>query len=269
MKKIFLITFLAFNLILSAQSYNNTYAVVIAVADYENFSALNGDLNFTINDAKKFTGFLMSKEGGSVPRENIYLLTEEKARKANIIHYTKKMFSRAKPGDRVIFFYSGHGAPGAFIPYDVRQTGAGMLYFSELKELFRTANCKTKLLFADACHSGSLKKNTPKTFKKSLKKEANAEKGSSINIAVMMSSRANETSIEKGDIKQGLFSYNLIEALSGKADSNHNGIVTIEEAFYYVYKATVSKSRYQSNHSQHPILFGDFDLNLVVAKVYK
>lgn len=268
MKKLLVLGLLIFSLNISAQTYNNTYAVIVAVADYENFTALKGDLNFTINDAKKFTGFLMSKEGGNVPAGNIYLLTEGKAKKANIKHYTKKMFSKAKPGDRVIFYFSGHGAPGAFLPYDVKKSGSGMLYFSELKELFRTANCKTKLLFADACHSGSLKKNATKNFKKSLKKEVNVEKGSGFNIAVMMSSRANETSIEKRDIKQGLFSYNLIQALSGKADSNHNGIITIEEAFYYVHKTTVSKALKLSNHKQHPILFGDFSLDMVVAKVY-
>jgi uncharacterized caspase-like protein len=268
MKKLILIYFLAFSYTLCAQSYRNTYAVIVAVADYENFNILSGDLNFTINDAKKFSAFLMSKQGGSVSAKNIYLLTEEKAKKANIIHYTNKLFSRAKPGDRVIFYFSGHGAPGCFLPYDVSNSGAHMLYFSEVKKLFKSANCQTKLLFADACHSGSLKKKSNKDLEKSLGKENSAQKGKSTNIAVMLSSRANETSIEKGNLKQGLFSYNLIQALEGSADANSDGLLTIEEVFHYVHKKTVSIAKEQANHNQHPILFGDFDLDLVIAKVY-
>lgn len=268
MRNILFIALSIFVLQTAAQSYRNTYAVVIGIADYEDFNILSGDLSFTINDARKFTEFLMSKEGGQVPAENIYLLTNEKARKANIILYTKKLFSRAQPDDRVIFFYSGHGAPGAFMPYDVSKTGTGMLHFSEVKELFRSANCKTKLLFADACHSGSLKNSASKSFTESIQLEKSVEKETGINIAIMLSSRANETSIERKDIRQGLFSYYLIQALSGKADSNGDRIITIKEAFYFVYKQTVSKAKKQSRHKQHPILFGDFDMDMVVAKVY-
>ena len=57
MKKLLLVV----TLLLSgfaAYSYENTYAVVVAVADYKNFSTEKGDLNYTINDAKKFYEFL-------------------------------------------------------------------------------------------------------------------------------------------------------------------------------------------------------------------
>lgn len=67
-----------------ATAYENTYAVIIGVADYKNFASDDGDLNYTINDAVSFAAFLKSKKGGSIPAANIVLLTDAQASKANI-----------------------------------------------------------------------------------------------------------------------------------------------------------------------------------------
>ena len=272
MKKIGLIQiavflFIALSINNKAKAYNNTYVVVVAIEDYKNLpSGPGGDLNYTIDDATKFTKFLMSTKGGSVPKENIYFLTEEKAKKANILYYTKKMFSRAKTNDRVIFYFSGHGDVGCFVPYDVTLMGGNLLYFSELKQLFRYAKCTTKLLFADACHAGSLKNSKSVKFQKALKKESNTKSYSNYNIAVMLSSSANETSLETNEFKEGIFTYNIIRGLSGYADKNGNKKITIEELFNYVYKKTVKMGEERGN-PQHPVLFGKFDLNLIVARL--
>ena len=37
-----------------SRAYNDTYALVVAVADYKNFTYFDGDLRYTINDAKYF-----------------------------------------------------------------------------------------------------------------------------------------------------------------------------------------------------------------------
>ena len=58
-----------------ALAYNNTYAIIIGVADYKNFAPGKGDLNYTVKDASSFAAFLKSKNGGSVPASNIILLT--------------------------------------------------------------------------------------------------------------------------------------------------------------------------------------------------
>ena len=60
----------------------NTYAVIIGVAKY-----LDPDirkLEFANRDAAIFADFLMSKAGGSVPKENIILLTDSAATQAAV-----------------------------------------------------------------------------------------------------------------------------------------------------------------------------------------
>lgn len=244
-------------------AYENTYAIVVGVADYENFSANDGDLTYTISDAKRFAQFLMSRQGGSVPVANIIFLSDARASKANIIAQAKSLFSKARSNDRVIFFFSGHGGRGCFVPYDAGLNGENMLYFSEVKSIFRNAKCNTKLIFADACFSGSMKGFKTNAFKKNLLKEEKAS--SKMNIAVMMSCKGDETSLESGSLKQGLFTYYLMQGLSGKANFDRNKYVTIQELFKYVYQKTRNEAA-TMNHKQTPELFGNFDLRLIVAK---
>ena len=127
------ITLLLFSL--STHAYKNTYAVIIGVADYKYMEKGDGDLNWTVNDAYKMAEFLMSKEGGSVPQQNIHMFLDDDANKSDILYYSKRMFARARPGDRVMFYFSGHGQKGAFVPYDVDGSGSKLLYFKELKEV--------------------------------------------------------------------------------------------------------------------------------------
>ena len=231
MKKLLLLFAFVVCLGSAAFSYDKTYAIIIGVADYQNYSEYNGDLNYTINDAY-------------VPSANIILLTNEQASKTNIIAKAKALFSKANKNDRVIFYFSGHGSKGCFVPYDVTLYGDNLLYFSEVKAIFRCAKCKTKLLFADSCFSGSMKNLKTKTIDNSIKNEIKSS--SNMNIVVMMSCQGNETSMEMGDLQQGLF--------------------TIQELFYYVYNK-VQKKAATIGHEQTPELFGKFDLRLIVANL--
>lgn len=263
MKKIvFFIAWVTFSAI--ACAYDNTYAIIIGVADYEKYSADDGDLKYTINDARLFYEFLKSGKGGSVPEENIVYLTDARAYKANIIAKGKALFAKAKKNDRVIFFFSGHGGKGCFVPYDAGEYGENYLYFSEIKSIFRCAESNTKLLFGDACFSGGMKEDKSKNIQKNLQKEIKAS--SKMNIAVMMSCRGNETSLESNGLEQGLFTYYLIKGLGGLANSDDNKFITIKELFYYVYQKTTEWAA-SSKHSQTPELFGNFDLRLIVANM--
>lgn len=264
MKKLLLLFAFVVCLGSAAFSYDKTYAIIIGVADYQNYSEYNGDLNYTINDAKKFYDFLQSKKGGYVPSANIILLTNEQASKTNIIAKAKALFSKANKNDRVIFYFSGHGSKGCFVPYDVTLYGDNLLYFSEVKAIFRCAKCKTKLLFADSCFSGSMKNLKTKTIDNSIKNEIKSS--SNMNIVVMMSCQGNETSMEMGDLQQGLFTYYLMEGMGGKANRDNNKYITIQELFYYVYNK-VQKKAATIGHEQTPELFGKFDLRLIVANL--
>lgn len=261
-KRIFISLLLFIVTIGASWAYNNTYAIIIGVADYKFFGPHDGDLECSVRDATSFRSFLMSKKGGSVPASNIVLLTDSRASKANIIAKGKALFAKAKKDDRVILFFAGHGIKGCFVPYDVSKTGGNLLYFDEVKSIFQCAQCNNKLLFADACEAGSMKKGLTKNPKRKRSMEKGLRAASNMNIAVMMSCQGDEYSYEDPNLGNGVFTYYLMEGLSGKANSDGNKYITIQELFYYVYRKVQNRNR-----SQTPELFGDFDLKLIVANL--
>src|SRR5512133_3334084 len=109
-----LFSFLIFNQI-TGQDFKK-YAVVVGCADYQRSDL---DLRYSDDDAYRFYAYLKSCEGGALPDENIAVLVDEAATKNNIINTMNTVFSRASADDMLIFFYTGHGAEGAFCPTDI------------------------------------------------------------------------------------------------------------------------------------------------------
>lgn len=238
---------------LSFKPYNpeKKYVFIVGVADYQ---GTDHDLNYSDDDAIAFYK-RMRKLG--VKKRNIVLLLNKNATQLNIIKKMSKLFLKADENDQVIFFFSGHGAKGYFVPYDY----SNLLSHKTVKLIFRQSKAKKKICLADACFSGSIQK---KIKSKSIKVDDNYTLKQDVNggVAVMMSSTGNETSIEMGQLRQGLFTFCLIDGLKGNADLNKDKTITITELFKYTKENVI----YGSNSEQHPILFGDFDLNMPIIK---
>lgn len=266
MKKIFIL-FLVLSFGRAAWCYNNTYAVIVCIADYKNDAVIN-DLPYTLNNARAIYNFLTSKEGGSIPAKNICYLTDAQATREGIISYAKAMFSKAKEGDRVIFYFGGHGGEGFFAPYDFDGFIESTVFYSDIKSIFRCAKCNTKLLFLDCCYAGSVK--DVKSHSKDSGKLKDRTSSNNLNIAVMSASKADEVSWQSSELDMGVFTYYLIKGLGGAANRDGNSHITIQELFYYVYKQVTAKTNSPGYPSQQtPQLFGKFDLRLIVGEVDK
>ncbi|RDB07100.1 caspase family protein [Runella aurantiaca] len=249
LKSIFTLLFILVVIQSTVAQKATTYAIVVGIADYKYI----GDLTFTVPDAKKVYAFLKSQAGGAVPTNHIRFLTNETATKANIMKEMNYIFSFARPQDRVIFYFSGHGATGFFCASDIRINGneaENALWHDEIKDAFKKCRARTKLCIADACYAGSIK--GVDTYKSVRQKGLGLEEKSA-GIAVIMASKYNQTSGEDARLQQGFFSYFMIQGLSGKSDVNRDKIVTIKELFSYVWKnvKTYSKGR------QVPIMFSN------------
>ncbi|GAB3976134.1 hypothetical protein GCM10028806_35010 [Spirosoma terrae] len=250
----------AFLLGFTNKSFATTYAVVVAIADYLHFPPSQGDLKYTVSDAQNFYNYLRSDLGGKVPQNQMRYLVNNHASKSNITAALRYLFKFAKPEDKVIFYFSGHGDHGAFIPYDFDKSEASTLFHREVKEIFKNCRAKTKICIADACYSGSItQKDIPRNIKSKL------ESKPAIDVVILMSSRPNETSIESAKLHQGLFSHFLLEGMKGKADKDNNRQISIEELFQFVHSNVTSVSTYHYRSPQHPIAYGHFSRNLVIT----
>ena len=79
----------------------------------------------------------------------------------------------------------------------------------------------------------------------------------------MMSSKSEEVSLEDGGLRSGIFSYYLVRGLKGKADTNRDKIITIQELYDYVFYEVQSYTA----HAQTPTITGNFDKEMPVAVI--
>lgn len=225
--------------VLSAQA--KVYIVSAGISDYP--GSVN-DLTLPAKDAKTIYN-VYKKNAGADGMEGVLLINKD-ATRDNIIAAIKRTFAKATQNDIVILFFSGHGYPGGFRAYDQR------VPYSDVRAAMAPSRSDNKMIFADACYSGKMR-TSGKGSDKSAKKA---------NVMLFLSSRENETSIERPFMDNGIFTTYLTRALSGEADANRDRIVTAKELFDFVHKGVI----YRSQDKQHPVMWGKFKTTMPVIK---
>jgi hypothetical protein len=236
------------------------YAVIVGVGRYSAMPSLK----FTDDDAFRFYSFLKSPEGGALPDNQIAVLVDESATRDNILRTMREYFLKADANDVVMLYFSGHGLEGCFLPVDYDGFN-NKLRHDEIKQVFMESKAKHKLCIADACHSGSLNLDSRFAAKGpvnvTLDRYYKAFEDSEGGIALLMSSKAEELSLEDHGLRQGVFTYYILRGLKGAADTDGNKLVTVQELYQYVYV----KVREYTTGAQTPVLTGQYDNNMPVA----
>lgn len=145
-------------------------AVVVGINDYAPIGAGGPDLNGCINDARDMANTLVIC---GFPPANIRILTNQNAKRANIIAYLNWLLANTKSGDSLAFYYSGHGTRVANVGTDLEIDGldeaivphdystAGVLKDDDFKAIF-DSNLKRGVnleVIFDCCHSGTGTRN--------------------------------------------------------------------------------------------------------------
>lgn len=209
-----------------------TFVLSVGVSSYEDS---DHNLTQTTKDAKQFKAVMGNHT------KDITILTSKYANKENILEKLRALSNRAQKGDKIILFFSGHGYPGGIVAYDKRLT------YQEINDILSKSSASAKICFVDACHAGSVE-----DVKDNIGKYKAPTAG---NIIYMMSSRADEYSIENPWIGHGFFTQALLKGIRGKADANNDKKITVSELFNYVYN-DVQHATSNMNASQHPQLIG-------------
>ena len=261
----------------SVSGNGNIYAVVVGISTYQDSTI--DQLQFANADAIEFARFLKSKTGGSVPDENIRLLTDSNATQSAVILAVNWLAKVCKKDDIVFFYFSGHGTVehvsmfnNAFlICYNtLKVLPEGMsLSVDKVNDVAKTLSVQTLanvVLITDACHSGEIA--TDKARNKLVGEQLLASTEKEIRIASCMPDQLSNENTDWGG-GRGVFSYHLINGLKGFADVDNNGIVTLGEIKTYL--ATQMKNDpvlRQENKVQTPVI-KDENEGFLLAKVDK
>lgn len=232
------------------------WAVVVGVAAYNHMPVLR----YPDDDAYRFFAFLKSLEGGALPDEQLRVLVDEDATRENILTALDETFSQAGPQDLVMLYFSGHGLNGSFLPIDFDGFNNKITH-EEIALRFNNSKAKYRLCLADACHSGSIFAMRSGEEEPILNQYYKGLAKSVSGTALIMSSKAEETSLESAGLRQGVFSHFLIRGLKGEADKNQDKLVTVEELFDFVY----SHVRDYTGGRQSPVIKGTYDPDMPVS----
>jgi hypothetical protein len=235
------------------------YVLLVGVSNYVNHRE---PLQYPDNDALNLFAFLRSPEGGAIPSKNIINLVDKVATRRNILDSLNAMLGRVTKKDMVIFYFSGHGIKGAFLPIDYDGTYEKVLYHHEIYSALQQSNAQFKMCIADACHAGSMQEQ--KGFLGSSETDfyQNIQSVQS-DFAMLLSSTSSENSAEADRLQQSVFSYYLIKGLEGLADTNQDKRISIQELFNYV-RENVRKF---TENRQSPTLTGQFDRGKIIGIV--
>lgn len=239
MKKTLLTLLLAIATMMSLQA--RTFVLVTGISNYNDDK---NNLRQTTKDAKSF------KELMETQTKDITILTSSYVTRANVLEKLKGICNRAQAGDRIVFFYSGHGTPGAMCGYD------SYITYDDLINTLSTSAASEKICFIDACHAGSMAASADSgDWTRNVKGKKD--------MALFVACRANEFSKEDGLLGAGYFTQALLKGLRGKSDTNGNKEITVMELFRYIYGDVLKRT----NERQHPQLIAPESMhNVVVAK---
>jgi uncharacterized caspase-like protein len=226
------------------------FAVVIGVSHYAKGGDQQiNDLQFADRDAKSVLDFLKSPAGGGVTDEDSLLLLNGDATTESVRHALFTFLTKPQEQDTVIIYIAGHGAPDPldprniyFLTADAKPDDMGGTAFPmwQLQDVFeRVLKARRVITFADTCHSygfsgaraGAGQRHANNLVNQYLQRYAS--KGQR---AVITASDISESSFEdaKWGDGHGVFTYFLLQGLQGKADANHDGVVTAGELFNYL-----------------------------------
>ena len=250
----------------SAQSLDlgggTTRAVVVGISDYQ--APAIPDLQFADRDANAFADWLRSPAGGGVPEANITLLTNAEATGGKFAMALTGLIDDCKPGEQAIIYFSGHGDVetktvfqlGFLLCHDSPASNymGGGFNLVNLQAVISTlaANGVQTLVVTDACRAGKLAGaavNGAQLTNANLAKPWNNE-------VKILSCQPNEFSIEgeQWGGGRGVFSYHLVEGLTGLADGNGDKAVNLMEIGRYLEERVPTEA---APHPQVPFTVGD------------
>ena len=255
-----------------------TFAIIVGISKYKFIRPLA----YADKDAELFRDYLKSPGGGSVKADNIFCLLNDQAINSN---FWGKGFQWLKAkqlqkGDRLFIYLAGHGDAidedqFFFLGYDCNPEGdknnylvSGAIQLFNLKK--KIANETTKgvevFFIMDACRSNELPGGVAG---QNFLNTAISEK--KVGEIIMLATGAGQESLEDASIGNGhgLFTYYLVDGLTGSADSigTPDNKITYQEIKTYVDKNVPSVAQQRFKRKQDPFFCCNENTEKVISTV--
>lgn len=226
-----------------AQAPIATYAIVVG-------SNAGGpgqtSLKYAEDDARRVAGLLGELGGYAPDMVDVVVHPTPDQLRDRLVRLSTRVNADLAAGRqaRVFFYYSGHARATAL------DLGDQELPLAELRTRLFSVPAALTVVVLDACQSGAfsrVKGAAPAAdFSYNSKNQLDAT-----GIAVLASSSGSELSQESETLRSSYFTHHLLVGMRGAGDTNHDGQVSIDEAYRYAYHQTLLSTAETAVGGQH------------------
>lgn len=251
------------------------HILAVGINKYKN-SAYN--LNYAQPDAEAFINKIQSTGKNIFKSINPIEIYDDNATKENISAAFKSIIMKAKAEDVFLFYYAGHGTLDEehneeyyLVPTDITklygdpaQLQARGISATDLKNMLTQVKSQKQIILMDACHSGGAVK-TLGVRAAATDEKAIVQLARSSGVVMIASSGTKQFATEFDELKHGVFTYALLEALEGKGD-NGDKKITVNELKFYMEERVPELTKQYGGSAQYPtgyITGNDFPISIV------
>lgn len=225
------------------------------------------NLNYARKDAEAVMGALEASYGALFSRKNVLSLFDADATRANILASLEAIQAEAEPRDVFIFYYAGHGVVSTdesaeffLAPHESRQlygearqlrdVGVGS---AELLAYSREIAAQKQLFLLDACQSAGALKNI--AVRGAAEEKAIAQLARSTGTHWLTATGSEQFAAEFETLGHGAFTYTLLKALGGGADTG-DGVISVNELKAYIEAQVPEVTALHKGEAQYPASYG-------------
>jgi TolB-like protein len=200
------------------------------------------NLRFADADARSIAEAIRSAAARGQYREvRSLVLTNEQVTRASLLDSLSRFLGEAGPDDVAALFIAGHGvrdlASGSYYflpspanPENLLTEGLRMTDFDAMLRQIRR-NVRAVIVMLDTCHAGAFQLSGDQVVAAD---EMAAQVSAGEGFFLLAASRPGEESKEQEQLGHGAFTFSLLEALDGAADSDGDTVLAVSELFGYV-----------------------------------
>lgn len=256
------------------------FILSLGINKYEN-SRYN--LNYAGNDAEAFSKSIQSGAQPLFHKVYDYALKDRKVTKVNVLAVVQEINQKMGPEDVFIFFYAGHGVmlqnEGKSSFYLVMSDITNLygeqtmmdekgISAREILDISKSLSAQKQVFVLDACQSGAAIKEL--AIRGVEREKTLAQLARSSGTFFITASQDLEYANEVGNLKHGIFTYAILELLSGNSDkATKDETISVYELKSYVEIRVPELSKQYQGSPQYPTgySFGnDFPIGVVERK---
>lgn len=256
------------------------FLLCLGINQYENKSY---NLKYAKGDATEFSSTLTNSAQNLFANTYTFSLEDKKVTKENVLNLVNEIAKNISSEDVFVFYYAGHGVmiesqanenDFFLVMSDITNLYGGNdmlrdkgISAKELLNISKNISAQKQVFFLDACQSGAA---LDAFATRGVSREKTiAQLARSSGTFFITASQDVEYANEASSLEHGLFTYSLLEVLSGKATIGASEIISVNRLKTYVEQRVPELSAQFKTSPQYPTgySFGnDFPIGVLDSK---